>query len=337
MKNYLPHASAAGKEQLVQIFGKGFQEGLMRSMRRKDGVMVAGSYAKIVNESCAICTIPKLPSTASAQHTFIDLYYNPMCRNTVRVYRYNTPQIVSVETLEASRYQQNAVQIGFEKEVMSTLVSMPEVTPSCQLRRETDNTPFRMKADFIQLNFTMICSVIDHLVEGIYQIGISMNGIQYDYFGHNITVRAPEVWIESLYLDSSSAQDYLVVSVFLENHNSTKQSSVHLNVTHCKDGTGGKHEILYPVVWNEKAGRKTVRIELPDRMLPSISSKLEVSLTYAKSSTIRKHSSKLLWDHKSIEGFGPQSPHILRYREMEKARLEIMSQYTSCSRLLYCM
>ncbi|QDZ17493.1 hypothetical protein A3770_01p00110 [Chloropicon primus] len=324
VKGILPRAVDKKEGGEVLVWGQGFQEGLRCSV---GGGAAGESYAQVLNESCALCSIPRGVEEDGSpdQYTSIDLYYNPLCRNKIEVYRYDRPKVLSAETLGASRYSEIVVLLELERAEVDRLVRMPELTPSCRLRSTRAGDLFEMAAEIVQANSTVRCSVgDDRIVEGSYELSFSVNDVQYGFFGHTVRVRSAEMWIESVHFDGAS--DDVVAKVRIEGSFSSEEVFAQMQLTLTTLATGREQKVLYPLSWDGQGREKVVRIKLPESMRPTLFSTLDLSISRSEGVSIRVEGPKVLWNPATIiEGFALESQCILNSREQESASVKVMA------------
>ena len=329
---FTPKAADVGKEAPITIWGTGFAQGL-RCSYGIDSFPPGGEvlrYAEVLNESCAICTIPKLNSTSSHLYTSIDLFYKSLCRNTINVHRYKTPEIVGIHVVEALRYGRTLVWVLLDKPSMNMMTRWPEkFMPSCQLKSRDDTSLSPMEVEIFESNSSLLCSTSNrNIVEGTYNIGFSLNSMQFTYSQQSLVIRGSEISLEDVKFGNSSA--YLMVTLFLHRNGFADDVSAVLRLKLYPFENGDPHvEQTQHVGWEkEENGPKTFLLRLEEDMMPRISSRLELSIAESKVATFNENSAKVLWEPEIAQKFlVKEGQHVLHYDESKYARLEITPQH----------
>ena len=326
VSNVFPKAADATQESEIKICSVGgFDRGLRCSVQTgSQEENVESSAAKILDTSCALCTIPGLQGAVSEAYTSIDLFYDPMCRKSIDMYRYKAPKIMGVRTSEASRYGKTAIEVFLEAVVLEKLVNSPHLfTPSCQLQSLRDGSLFAMEAEIVQSNSSILCSA-SSIVEGEHQVGLSLNDLQYNYFGGDtFAVEASEIWIEDV--EYQSNVDEIIAAVHIARNSFAGKISADLKMTLT---TSGKEiSKTHPVSWNDDELPQIVRIPIEDDTMPRVMSKLELSLANPHGVNIRDSGAIVLWDKKVMEGFALKSRAVLHYKDSKKVSLEFASPH----------
>ena len=128
------------------------------------------------------------------------------------------------------------------------------------------------------------------------------------------------MWIDSVNFDGST--DDLVVAILVEG-SLGRNISANLHLTLSTDGAeGSKHEALFPVVWSGGVeGPATFRLKLGERLLPTIASRLELSISDPRGASIKDSTPKVLWSQENLENFSLRSQCILHLTRASTAVL----------------
>lgn len=331
--SFWPRAAPSSEEVSVTVEGSGFHPGLVCSYGEGPG----GSAA-VASESRASCALPALPEGAedgSRSATAVVLSYggptSDVCGSgTFEVERYPEVEVLEARAHEAGGEGELEIVLNVGEMWAGRIAASSALVPSCRLRGEESGLEsVDMAAAAVNKEEgTVVCTTAGGSVAGgNYEIGLSLNAEHYSYSGHVVTLGFPSLVLGGVDFDGEMGD--LVVEVILRGVRGEMEVSAYLNLTLVTLGSDEEKRtttvaLLAPFsVPGEEAGT-TVRISVPDEMIPTLQSDLELSIVQPRGANVPEANGTMtLWNQSAVSGFALRAQSVLRYRESWAATLEV--------------